>query len=241
MADFNLANFEGIDFDFEGLRRAKIVSSSQPPSLDESRKKFLLSRRGIFTASEVWKLMGEGKSKDAIFSQTALYYILEKRTELLLCEDSYLETDELNTPATRWGKSKEMDAIKVYQNHLPNMKIRVDYTGVDQITLPKVGFKFAGTPDGLIGKHGMIEVKCPYNSNNHTENLRLTVEAFKKKRSEYFYQIQALLWVTGRKWCIWISFDPRFYEMKMKMLLIERDETVIAKIAERVRLAEALL
>jgi hypothetical protein len=48
--------------------------------------------------------------------------------------------------------------------------------------------------------------------------------------SEYYKQIQCQLWVTGRQWCDFVSYDPRL--PKRNQLLIvrtERDEKLIAE------------
>jgi predicted phage-related endonuclease len=45
---------------------------------------------------------------------------------------------------------------------------------------------------------------------------------------DYYKQIQCQLWVTGRKWCDFVSYDPRL--PKRNQLLIvrtERDENLI--------------
>lgn len=60
------------------------------------------------------------------------------------------------------------------------------------------------SPDGLVGKDGGLEIKCP-ESNQHTANL--TEEVCSDK---YYDQIQMCLFVTGRKWWDLISFNPDF-------------------------------
>jgi len=61
---------------------------------------------------------------------------------------------------------------------------------------------FACSPDGLVGKGGLIEIKCP-SSAVHIGYL-LNNELPK----EYFQQIQGQLLVTGRKWVDFFSFYP---------------------------------
>jgi predicted phage-related endonuclease len=46
--------------------------------------------------------------------------------------------------------------------------------------------------------------------------------------ADYYKQIQCQLWVTGRQWCDFVSYDPRL--PKRNQLLIvrtERDESLI--------------
>lgn len=72
-----------------------------------------------------------------------------------------------------------------------------------------VGFveldEFAGcSPDGLVGDDGGIEIKCP---EQHTHLRYMTCDTAWKK---YLWQLQGFLWVTGRKWIDFVSFNPDF-------------------------------
>ena len=58
------------------------------------------------------------------------------------------------------------------------------------------------SPDGLVGKDGQIEVKCP-TSAIHVGYL---LEGVLPK--DYFQQVQGQLLVTGRKWLDFFSFYP---------------------------------
>lgn len=58
------------------------------------------------------------------------------------------------------------------------------------------------SPDGLIDKDGLIEIKCRQIANH--------IAALKSDEvpAEYIPQIQGQLWITERKWCDFISFVP---------------------------------
>ncbi len=62
------------------------------------------------------------------------------------------------------------------------------------------------SPDGLVDQDGQLEVKCP-NSQTHL-NTVLTKEV----PAEYISQITWQLACTRRKWCDFVSFDPRLPE-----------------------------
>src|SRR5690606_30082584 len=86
-----------------------------------------------------------------------------------------------------------------------------------------------GTPDGLIDDDGMIEVKCPWNGGNHLKSL-LTKEIY---NSDYIYQIQGYLWITGRKWCDFVTYDPDLIEeLQLNIIRVQRDEEIISGISE---------
>ena len=59
------------------------------------------------------------------------------------------------------------------------------------------------SPDGLVGDDGVLEIKCP---NTATHLLTLHTQTIPK---QYYWQVVGQMWVTNRKWCDFISFDPR--------------------------------
>lgn len=87
------------------------------------------------------------------------------------------------------------------------------------------------SPDGLIDDDGGIEIKCP-NRSTHFGYLKLdTFEA----PAEYVAQIQGNLWITGRKWWDFVSFNPEFPEnTRLIRRRIARDEQYITTLAAEV-------
>ena len=74
------------------------------------------------------------------------------------------------------------------------------------------------SPDGLTSDNGLIEIKCPFNGENHMEYIR-AIEAHKRDKTQdkyqgvprkYYAQVQGTLWITGKDYCDFITFDPRF-------------------------------
>lgn len=63
---------------------------------------------------------------------------------------------------------------------------------------------FGASPDGLVGKDGLVEIKCP-RSTTHLEYIQA-----KKPPSKYIPQMLAQLSCTQRKWVDFVSFDDRF-------------------------------
>ena len=70
-------------------------------------------------------------------------------------------------------------------------------------------------------------MKCPFNGGNHLKSL-LTNEIY---NPEYLYQIQGYLWVTNRKWCDFVTYDPDLIEgLQINVIRIERDDQLIEAI-----------
>jgi hypothetical protein len=85
------------------------------------------------------------------------------------------------------------------------------------------------SPDGLIGDDGLVEIKCP-NTATHIDTL-LSDGA----PSKYVTQMQWQMACTGRKWCDFVSFDPRMpEEMQMFVLRVERNDDFITELEREV-------
>lgn len=113
---------------------------------------------------------------------------------------------------------------------------RLHYTLRSRNTVESCGFfeheeiAAGASPDGLIGEDGTLEIKCP-NTATHIATLRTGKVPF-----EYVSQVQGQLWITGRKWADFVSFDPRLPENANLIIVhVERDETYIKELDALVR------
>jgi hypothetical protein len=113
---------------------------------------------------------------------------------------------------------------------------------VEQVGFMVDDFHQAGaSPDGLIGTDGGLEIKCPELA-THLEYLRL-----KSEPSIYTAQIQGCMWISGRKWWDFVSWNPDFPEhLQMIVRRVHRDESyidglqlAIARFMQEVREEEA--
>lgn len=81
------------------------------------------------------------------------------------------------------------------------------------------------SPDRLVGKDGLVEIKCP-NTATHIDTLKAD-----KAPSQYITQMQGQMWITGRLWCDFVSFDPRMPEgSQLFIKRVMRDDEFIAKL-----------
>jgi exodeoxyribonuclease (lambda-induced) len=74
----------------------------------------------------------------------------------------------------------------------------------------------------------MIEIKCP----TATTHLKTMLS----QTCEHQAQIQGYLWITGRKWCDYVSFNPELTNAGLAVYVqrIERDEEYITDLADKV-------
>ncbi len=111
---------------------------------------------------------------------------------------------------------------------------RVEYEMATGFTVHEIGFCLhdsldAGcSPDGLIGDDGLIQIKCP-NTANHLETL-----IDDEVPSKYMAQIQGEMWVTGRQWSDFVSYDPRLpANLQLVIKRVPRDEVYIKRLENK--------
>lgn len=127
----------------------------------------------------------------------------------------------------QWGNDNEPLARDAYELHTGEFVTQHGF-------IQHPNFEFAGvSPDGLVGDEGMIEIKCPKSPEIHLQRFLYGVP------DEYKPQIQGSLWVTGREWVDFVSFDPdTAQEFRLLIIRVERDEDFIANLEKEVIQAE---
>ena len=197
---------------------------------EDIRLEWLHSRRGKFTASEFYRLVTT-PAKDEL-PKGALTYVAEKAAESLADID---ETDKFVSIDMQWGLDHEIEAIELFTQRTG---LKVDRTGDGQ-QLITMGDHIGCTPDGLIGKHSGLEIKCPKSKTHLQYSLMQSTQDLKDCMPDYYWQIQGSLYITGRKNWHFASYDPRFYQFKhkMKLLYVKRNEKDISFLARRLELA----
>lgn len=173
------------------------------------------ARLGKVTASRISDVMAGGKGV------TRAKYMAELVAELCTGEAASF----YSSPEMVWGTETEAQARAFYS--LNNI---TEVTECGFVPHPFVEMAGA-SPDGLIGNDGLIEIKCP-KSTTHVSFLET-----KKIPSRYVYQMQWQLACTERKWCDFMSFDPRMEDdgLKSFVVRVERDESAITAITSAVQ------
>ena len=110
--------------------------------------------------------------------------------------DSFIGND-----ATNWGTNNESNGILAYSAHTGNV---VDDTGLH--VHPHLPW-LAGSPDGLIGTTGLLEVKCPFWRKKDGSRMH------KQVPPHYYMQINLCLEVSQREWCDFITWSPEGYKI----------------------------
>lgn len=166
------------------------------------------ARLGIPTASCFDKLV-TSKGEPSKQAQKYLWQLAGERVTGKT-EESYQ-----SGPMQR-GKEVEAEAVALYE-----MIHSVQTTEVG-ICYPNEKKLMAASPDRLIGKDGLLEMKCPliYTHVGYILDGELP--------TDYFQQVQGELYITGRKWADFMSYYPG---LKPLILRVERDEKFIKALA----------
>lgn len=119
--------------------------------------------------------------------------------------------------AMQWGTEKEPEARALYALLINTPVKEVGF--IEHPTIPMSG----ASPDGYVGDVGLVEIKCPNTATHIDTLLGGSVPA------KYIGQMQWQLSCTGRRWCDFISFDPRMPDtMAMFIKRVDRDDAMIA-------------
>lgn len=178
---------------------------------------WLAMRAGHCTASRFKDVRAKIKSGEAASRRS---YRVQLVTERL----TGIPVETYRNAAMEWGSFTEPEAKDAFEVLTGEIVETASF-----ILHPEIPW-CGGSPDGLVNDDGAIEIKCPYQSTVHVETLENGMP------SEHMAQCQGVLWVTGRKWVDFISYDPRMPEhLKLYRERIERDEKYIAELAAEVK------
>jgi putative phage-type endonuclease len=177
--------------------------------IEQGTPEWFAIRCGKVTASRVADVVATTKTG---WGASRANYAAELIAERLTGEAA----EGFTSSTMQWGTDQEPRARASYEFYR-----NVDVQQVGFVIHPTIADSGA-SPDGLVGEDGLIEIKCP-NTATHIDTLIKQVIPAK-----YVTQMMWQMACTGRKWCDFVSYDPRLPEsMQMFVRRIDRDESVI--------------
>lgn len=105
---------------------------------------------------------------------------------------------------------------------------RTSYEIERGVAVEQVGFILApdgrtgGSPDGLVGTTGIVEIKCP--------KAATMVKYYRRPeglRADYFQQVQGYLWLTGRTYAALYAYHADLMSLTVS---VDRDDTFIERL-----------
>jgi len=166
-------------------------------------------RCGKVTASRVADVVARTKTGPAASRANYLAQLIAERL-------TGTATETYTNAAMQHGTETEPEARCAYEF----------YQGVtvEQVAFmlhPKID-QAGASPDGLVGADGLVEIKCPQTATHLETLLGQAVPA------KYADQMQFQMACTGRKWCDFVSYDPRMPEhMRLFVRRVARDDARI--------------
>lgn len=162
---------------------------------------WLQARTGCLTASSVADILPSVKELKSGEIKKTYRESREVLKNILIAERlSGNARENFTSAAMMWGIEHEDDARNEYEARTGSF---VDLTGF--IRHPQVQW-LGASPDGLVDKDGLIEIKCPA-PHTHVRYLRQIRRGIVP--DDYKPQMLLQLVVTGRQWCDFITYDPR--------------------------------
>lgn len=176
------------------------------------------ARAGKFTGSRFVDVLAKGnKAYTDLINQIAVERIT----------NDFIDSG-MDSFALKWGREVEPFAREVYSFRTGNIVKQATF-----INHPV--YSFVGvSPDGLIGKDGGTEFKCP-------KDPRIHIDRFKNgmNEKEFMPQVQGCIWTCQADWWDWVSYHPRMPDYaRMYMKRVWRDDAYIKNLEKEVMIAE---
>lgn len=159
-------------------------------------------RLGRFGSTDAQAVASNGRGLDTLCYQ--------KVAEIIIGQPQESYTNE----NIERGIKLESMARSVYEIETGNLVKQVGYLEVNE--------RIGCSPDGLVGKKGGVEIKCP----NDKNYIRYLCEG--KVDSKYMWQVQFFLYITKRSWWDFVVFNENLN--KINITRIKPDKEAFSKI-----------
>ena len=184
--------------------------------MEQRTSEWFQERLGKVTASRVADIIARTKSG---YSASRDNYMAQ-----LVCERmTQTPVESYTNAAMQWGTEQEPFA-------------RAAYESAKDVLVEEVGFiphpliqNSGASPDGLVGEFGLVEIKCP-NTATHIQTL-----LDQKIPEKHITQMQWQMCCTDRRWCDFVSFDPRMAEgLQIFIKRVEFDPEYVSMLEKEV-------
>lgn len=183
----------------------RYLISSHPQGTPEWKQ----VRAGKATGSRANAIVAKIKTGEAATRRDYRVQLVTERLTGAPAEDTFVSKE------MQWGTEQEPFARMAYEVATGEIVKEAGFAYLPDI--------LAGcSVDGFIGDEGILECKCPKSA---THAMYLLDE---RLPPEYEPQVLHNLWVTGRAFADFVSFDPRMpVDLQLMHVRVERDEAKI--------------
>lgn len=181
-------------------------------ALEQGSEEWFQARLGKVTGSRITDVMNKGAGRRAYMTQLVQERLLGKPHKIP------------ETHAMRRGKELEPFARVEYEVREKHRVTTVGFAPHPEIEMS------GASPDGLIGKNGNLEIKCPLH-HNHIDKLLTKSVAW-----DHRLQMQFTMACTGAKWCDYVVYDPDWPPaLQIIVIRVRRDKALVYDIEKSVR------
>lgn len=147
-------------------------------------------RAGKLTGSAAKDMLSKIKSGEAAGRRDLRYRIVAEILSGRSQEDSYVNA------AMQWGTDHEAEAVAAYESVTGSVVEPIGFCEHE-------GLRAGTSPDGFVGDDGILSVKCPKTATQ--------IQYWREggEPSSHAAQNTHELWLTGRPWIDFVSYDPR--------------------------------
>lgn len=185
---------------------------------EQGSVEWLMERVGFCTASRFKDVLDFTKAGKPGAKRTAYHW------ELVIEQLTHKPVDHFTSTAMEHGSVTEPMGRMAVEAKTGLMVVETGFH--KHPTLPFVG----GSPDGLLDDDGGLEIKCPFNSAVHLQTV------LNGMPEDHMAQVQGCMWITGRKYWLFASYDPRMpAPLDLFTLRVDRDDEYIANLDREVQ------
>ncbi len=184
---------------------------------------FELRKQYPLTASKAQAIGNNGKGLESL-----IWVVLSEKY-------SSAPKESFSTEDTERGNELEPQARELYELETGNTVETVGFVTNEKVS--KVG---GASPDGLVNKDGLLEIKAFAD----TKHFKAIVD-FKKTgtfeiESQYVWQMQMQMLFTGRKWVDFLAYNPN-YSQSLLIQRVKADKEMQSKIKEGLEKGENII
>lgn len=178
--------------------------------LEQRTPEWHAARLGRVGSSDVDAMLATIKSGEAAARRDLRVRLVCERLTGRVPEAGYVNAE------MQRGIEMEPIARAVYEAETGVMVQAIGYVQHDELL---AGY----SPDGFVGSDGLVEIKCPKTA-THLKYLR----GEERVPLDYIGQCQHALWITGRAWIDFVSFDDRLPDaLAFYRVRLTRDDAMV--------------
>lgn len=174
------------------------------------------ARRGRFTASDIIDILGKKG-----FGETGKKRVIQKAYEQVY---GISEEDQFISWDMRRGIELEPIAFLAFQE-----RKELEFSSVREASFYTNGLHAGASPDGLVDKDGVLEIKCP------SSDVFFLLQCTGDINPKYYAQMQMQMLCTGRSKAYYYNYLIYNNRVIDNEIIVERDEEYIKLIEDRLK------